>query len=60
MSWYPVVTFWQLTADLANALYVPDGYGHNYSHEMLDAWSRVAPPPGWTASDTARAHAALQ
>jgi uncharacterized membrane protein len=60
MSWYPVVTFWQMTADLANALYVPDGYGHNYSHEMLDAWARVAPPPGWTASDTARAHAALQ
>ena len=59
MSWHPFVTFWQLTADLGNALYVPDGYGHNYRDEMLDAWARVAPPPGWTASDTARAHAAL-
>jgi uncharacterized membrane protein len=59
MSWYPVITFWQLTADLANALYVPDGYGHNYSHELLDAWAQIAPPAGWTAADTARAHAAL-
>jgi uncharacterized membrane protein len=59
MSWYPVITFWQLTADLANALYVPDGYGHNYSHELLDAWAQIAPPAGWTAADTARAHAAM-
>jgi uncharacterized membrane protein len=59
MSWYPLITFWQLTADLANALYVPDGYGHNYSHELLDAWAQIAPPSGWTALDTARAHAAL-
>lgn len=58
MTWYPVITFWQMTADLANALYVPDGYGHNYSHELLDAWAQVAPPPGWTAADTARAQAA--
>jgi uncharacterized membrane protein len=59
MSWYPVITFWQLTADLANALYVPDGYGHNYSHELLDAWAQIAPPAGWTTADTARAHAAM-
>jgi uncharacterized membrane protein len=55
MDWYPVVTFWQVTVDLANADYPPQGYGHNYSAQLLDAWALVAPPPGWTPADTARA-----
>ncbi|MDQ3825775.1 MAG: alpha/beta hydrolase, partial [Actinomycetota bacterium] len=28
MSWYPIVTFWQVTADLVHAQSVPQGHGH--------------------------------
>lgn len=59
MSWYPVVTFWQLTADLMHAQSVPDGHGHNYGELMLDAWVAVAAPEGWTDADTARVRQVL-
>ncbi len=59
MSWYPVVTFWQLTADLMHAQSVPDGHGHNYGDLMLDAWVAVAAPEGWTDADTARVRQVL-
>jgi uncharacterized membrane protein len=55
MSWYPVVTFWQVSADLTNAASPPMGYGHNYGAHLLDAWAIIAPPPGWTDADTDRA-----
>jgi uncharacterized membrane protein len=55
MSWYPVVTFWQLSADLTNAASPPMGYGHNYGAQLLDAWAIIAPPEGWTDADTRRA-----
>jgi uncharacterized membrane protein len=57
MRWYPVITFWQITADLPNALSPPQGFGHNYGAALLDAWALVAAPEGWTAADTARARA---
>ncbi len=57
MSWYPVVTFWQVSADLTNAASPPMGYGHNYGAALVDAWAIVAPPPGWTSADTERARA---
>ena len=59
MRWYPVVTFWQVSADLTNAEGVPGGHGHNYSNDILDGWVAVAPPHGWTAADTERIRAAL-
>ena len=59
MRWYPVVTFWQVSADLTNAEEVPAGHGHNYSNDILDGWVAVAPPDGWTAADTERVRAAL-
>jgi uncharacterized membrane protein len=31
---------------------VPNGYGHNYGNMSVDAWSAIAPPPGWTAQKT--------
>jgi len=55
MSWYPVVTFWQVTVDMANAQSPPDGYGHNYGSMMLDAWLLISAPEGWTDADTDRA-----
>ncbi|MGH3171296.1 MAG: alpha/beta-hydrolase family protein, partial [Trebonia sp.] len=54
MHWYPLVTFWQVAADLALAAAVPPGHGHTYG--MLQgaaAWASIVPPPGWTAQRTA-------
>jgi uncharacterized membrane protein len=59
MRWSPVVTFWQVSADLTNAESVPGGHGHNYSNDILDGWVAVAPPDGWTTADTERIRAAL-
>ena len=58
MRWYPLVTFFQATADLTNAADVPAGHGH-YGDSMLDGWAAVAPPPGWTSRDTERLRTAL-
>ena len=41
MSWLPFVTFWQVTADMAVATRVPNGWGHNYRSEMVPAWAAV-------------------
>ena len=41
MSWLPFVTFWQVSADLAVANSVPDGYGHQYHSELVPAWAAV-------------------
>ena len=60
MQWSPVVTFWQVGADLTNAEGVPGGHGHNYGNDILDGWAAVAPPDGWTAADTERVRAALK
>ena len=60
MRWYPIVTFWQVSADLTNAEAMPGGHGHDYSNDILDGWVAVAPPDGWTAADTSRIRAALK
>lgn len=60
MRWYPIVTFWQVAADMTNASSVPGGHGHNYGDFVLDGWAAVAPPPDWTAADTERVRVALQ
>jgi uncharacterized membrane protein len=44
LDWRPVVTFWQVTGDLAFAAEVPAGHGHNYGAELSRAWAAVAPP----------------
>jgi uncharacterized membrane protein len=54
MHWYPLVTFWQVAADLALAASVPAGHGHTYG--MLQgaaSWAAIIPPAGWTAARTA-------
>ncbi len=52
MRWLPWVTFWQVSADLAFSTGVPDGHGHVYKAEYVDAWAAVAQPDGWTTQDT--------
>ncbi len=53
-QWLPWVTFWQVTADMVYSTGVPDGHGHVYKREYVDAWAAVTQPAGWTAADTAR------
>lgn len=60
MRWYPIVTFWQVSADMTNASGVPGGHGHNYGYSVLDGWAAVVPPDGWTADDTERVRASMQ
>lgn len=50
MRWYPIVTFWQVTADMAgnvtDSTGTPVGHGHKYGLNQLDGWVAVAAPEG--------------
>jgi uncharacterized membrane protein len=52
MRWYPLVTFLQVTADLALAYTSPPGHGHRYDHVTVAAWASLAAPPGWSRART--------
>ncbi len=54
MNWIPVVTFLQVAADMAVAVDVPDGHGHRYVKDVVNAWAAVLQPPGWTPEKTER------
>jgi uncharacterized membrane protein len=64
MRWYPIVTFWQVSADMAgnvtNSTGTPSGHGHNYGESQLDGWVAVAAPPEWTGYDTDRIRRSLE
>jgi uncharacterized membrane protein len=59
MVWIPVVTFWQVTADMTFAVNVPEGHGHHYVADYADGWADVVRPPDWTPADTERLRALL-
>ena len=52
MFWMPVVTFWQVAADLAVAGNVPAGHGHRYGANVVDGCVALYAPDGWTEADT--------
>ena len=52
MEWIPVVTFLQVSADMAVAIDVPDGHGHRYVKDVANAWAAILQPPGWTPAKT--------
>jgi uncharacterized membrane protein len=54
MEWIPVVTFLQVSADMAVAVDVPDGHGHVYVRDVANAWAAILQPPGWTPEKTAK------
>jgi len=54
MDWIPVVTFLQVSADMAVAIDVPDGHGHRYVRDVVNAWAAILQPPGWTPEKTER------
>ena len=54
MEWIPIVTFLQVSADMAVAVDVPDGHGHVYVRDVANAWAAILEPPGWTPDKTDR------
>lgn len=54
MFWFPIVTFLQVSADMAVAVDVPDGHGHRYVKNVVNAWAAILQPPGWTPEKTER------
>lgn len=52
MRWIPLVTFWQTTLDMILSANTPDGTGHHYGLDTVNAWAALTAPPGWTAEDT--------
>jgi uncharacterized membrane protein len=51
-QWIPVVTFLQVSADMAVAVDVPAGHGHRYVADAANGWAAVLSPPGWTQGKT--------
>ena len=61
MQWIPVVTFLQVSADMAVAVDVPDGHGHVYVKDVANAWARDTAAPGLdTREDREAAPVAVQ
>jgi len=52
MIWIPVVSFFQVAADMAFSMGVPAGHGHRYGSNVVDGWVQLAAPEGWSADDT--------
>lgn len=59
MRWAPLVTFFQLTADMMDSTSVPYGHGHVYGPNQTPVWALIAEPPGWSAADTQRLSALM-
>ncbi|MGK5677893.1 alpha/beta hydrolase [Actinoplanes sp. URMC 104] len=53
VQWYPLITWAQVSADMAISNNVPAGHGHRFGAAPVTAWSRIAPPDGWTPERTA-------
>jgi uncharacterized membrane protein len=53
MRWYPVVTFLQVSADLALAQRTRVAHGHHFHGVTVAAWAAVTQPPGWTPARSA-------
>ncbi|WP_241387355.1 alpha/beta hydrolase [Rhodococcus sp. CH91] len=41
MTWFPFVTFWQVTLDMVFAADVPGGHGHAYTDEAAYFWADI-------------------
>jgi uncharacterized membrane protein len=52
MTWIPIVTFLQVSADMAVSTSVPDGHGHTYLEGIPYSWAAILEPPGWTVEKT--------
>ena len=48
MHWFPIVSFLQVSADLASAFSTQPAHGHNFSGEHAAAWVTIVQPEQWT------------
>jgi uncharacterized membrane protein len=60
MTWIPLVTFWQVTLDMPFSVDVPEGHGHRYTRESVDAWALLVRPPNWTDEKADRLRALIR
>lgn len=51
MGYVPLVTFWQISADLPSATAVPPGHGHLYTEAYVAGWVHVLQPTNWTEDE---------
>jgi len=56
LSWIPVVTFLQISADMMSSTGYPTGHGHWYGENQTNAWASLIAPDGWTQADTDKLH----
>jgi uncharacterized membrane protein len=54
MHWFPVVTFLQVTADLALAYGAPPGHGHEFHAATVTAWAAISAVSGLTPQRSAQ------
>ncbi len=54
VRWLPIVTFFHSLGDLGFAMYAPDGHGHSYRADIVDALVALDAPADWTSADTRR------
>lgn len=48
LRWFPLITTFQLAADMVISLRVP-GFGHYYvARDYIDAWAELLDPPDWS------------
>jgi uncharacterized membrane protein len=60
MTWLPLVTFWQVTLDMPFSTDVPEGHGHRYTRESVDAWALLLRPADWTDEKADRLRALIR
>ncbi|NEK57992.1 hypothetical protein GCU56_08920 [Geodermatophilus sabuli] len=60
MTWIPFVTFWQVTLDMPFSTEVPEGHGHRYTRESVDAWALLLRPADWTEQKAHRLRALIR
>ncbi|MGW6270563.1 alpha/beta hydrolase [Streptomyces sp. NPDC055060] len=54
IRWFPAVSFWQTTVDMAVSYGVDAPHGHRYGTAPVDGWAAIVPREGWTPRDTDR------
>lgn len=54
VTWFPIVTWGQVSADLIAGFSAGPGFGHNYSVDFVSGWAAVSPPDAWSGDDTDR------
>ncbi|SFB88954.1 alpha/beta hydrolase [Streptomyces aidingensis] len=60
IDWFPFVTFWQTTVDMAVSYGAPAPHGHRYGSNPVNAWEAITRPADWSAEDTERLRLLLE